>query len=202
MAHTAHREAGLEHPPFPPTKVGRVAHLLGAETLHLEYPTQVVFGSVTVGINDGDRIGIVGRNGDGKSSLLGLLTGRIVPDSGRVTRRGGVRVGVLDQADTLDGHQDRRSGTLRRQGRPRMGHRPRDSRRRRRPGVRYRLGCADFDAVGRATTPGAVGRVADGRLGRHRTRRAHQPPRHRGHHLAGRASEGAAGRAVPVGCCW
>ena len=103
MAHTPHREAGLEHPPFPPTKVGRVAHLLGAETLHLEYPTQVVFGSVTVGINDGDRIGIVGRNGDGKSSLLGLLTGRILPDSGRVTRRGGVRVGVLDQADTLDG---------------------------------------------------------------------------------------------------
>ncbi|HEY5841012.1 MAG TPA: ATP-binding cassette domain-containing protein, partial [Mycobacterium sp.] len=80
-----------------------MAHLLGAETLHLEYPTQVVFGSVTVGINDGDRIGIVGRNGDGKSSLLGLLTGRILPDSGRVTRRGGVRVGVLDQADTLDG---------------------------------------------------------------------------------------------------
>jgi ABC transport system ATP-binding/permease protein len=82
-----------------------VAHLLGAETLHLEYPTQVVFGSVTVGINDGDRIGIVGRNGDGKSSLLGLLTGRIAPDSGRVTRRSGVRVGVLDQADTLDGQQ-------------------------------------------------------------------------------------------------
>ena len=103
MAHTAHREAGLEHPPFPPTKVGRVAHLLGAETLHLEYPTQVVFDSVTLGIDDGDRIGIVGRNGDGKSSLLGLLAGRILPDSGRVTRRGGVRVGVLDQADTLDG---------------------------------------------------------------------------------------------------
>ena len=77
MAHTAHREAGLEHPPFPPTKVGRVAHLLGAEALHLEYPTQVVFDSVTVGVNEGDRIGIVGRNGDGKSSLLGLLAGRI-----------------------------------------------------------------------------------------------------------------------------
>jgi ATP-binding cassette subfamily F protein uup len=79
-----------------------VAHLLGAEAIHLEYPTQVVFESVTVGVGDGDRIGIVGRNGDGKSSLLGLLTGAVSPDSGRVTRRGGVRVGALSQADTLD----------------------------------------------------------------------------------------------------
>ncbi|MCB0930717.1 MAG: ABC-F family ATP-binding cassette domain-containing protein [Mycobacterium sp.] len=79
-----------------------MAHLLGAEALHLEYPTQIVFDSVTVGVNDGDRVGIVGRNGDGKSSLLAMLTGRITPDSGRVTRRGGLRVAALDQADTLD----------------------------------------------------------------------------------------------------
>ena len=79
-----------------------MAHLLGAEALHLQYPTQVVFDAVTVGVNEGDRIGIVGRNGDGKSSLMGMLTGRIQPDSGRVTRRGGVRVAALDQADTLD----------------------------------------------------------------------------------------------------
>ena len=79
-----------------------MAHLLGAEALHLQYPTQVVFDSITVGVNDGDRIGIVGRNGDGKSSLLGMLTGRLQPDSGRVTRRGGLQVGALEQADTLD----------------------------------------------------------------------------------------------------
>lgn len=79
-----------------------MAHLLGAEAVHLEYPTQVVFESLTVGVSDGDRIGIVGRNGDGKSSLLGLLTGSVRPDSGRVTRRGGLRVGALSQADTLD----------------------------------------------------------------------------------------------------
>ena len=79
-----------------------MAHLLGAEALHLEYPTQVVFDSVTVGVNEGARIGIVGRNGDGKSSLLGMLTGRIAPDSGRVTRRGGLRVAAMDQSDTLD----------------------------------------------------------------------------------------------------
>jgi ATPase subunit of ABC transporter with duplicated ATPase domains len=79
-----------------------VAHLLGAEAVHLEYPTQVVFKSMTVGVSDGDRIGVVGRNGDGKSSLLGLLTGRVAPDSGRVTQRSGLRVGALSQADTLD----------------------------------------------------------------------------------------------------
>jgi len=61
-----------------------------------------VFDSVTLGVNDGDRIGIVGRNGDGKSSLLGMLSGRLEPDSGRVTRRGGVRMGVLEQSDGLD----------------------------------------------------------------------------------------------------
>ena len=79
-----------------------MAHLLGGETLNLAYPTQVVFESVTVGVNDGDRIGIVGRNGDGKSSLLALLTGRITPNSGRVTYRSGLRVAALEQADTLD----------------------------------------------------------------------------------------------------
>jgi ABC transport system ATP-binding/permease protein len=79
-----------------------VAHLLGAEAVHLEYSTQVVFESVTVGISDGDRIGIVGRNGDGKSSLLDLLTGQVRPNAGRVTQRSGLRVGSLSQADILD----------------------------------------------------------------------------------------------------
>ncbi|MGO1802403.1 MAG: ABC-F family ATP-binding cassette domain-containing protein [Microbacteriaceae bacterium] len=79
-----------------------MAHLLGAESLHLEYPTKVVFDSITLGIEEGDRIGIVGRNGDGKSSLLAMLAGRKDPDAGRVTMRAGTTVGVLDQADTLD----------------------------------------------------------------------------------------------------
>jgi ATP-binding cassette subfamily F protein uup len=79
-----------------------VAHLLGAESIHLEYPNQLVFESVTLGVNDGARVGIVGRNGDGKSSLLGLLTGQLRPDSGRITQRGGLRVSALSQADTLD----------------------------------------------------------------------------------------------------
>jgi len=78
-----------------------VAHLLGAEALHLEYPTRVIFDKVTIGLDEGDRIGIVGRNGDGKSTLLRMLAGRLEPDAGRVTRRGGVTLAMLDQADEL-----------------------------------------------------------------------------------------------------
>lgn len=78
-----------------------MAHLLGAEALHLEYPTKVVFDGVSLGVDEGDRIGIVGRNGDGKSSLMAMLAGRREPDSGRVTVRGGVTIGVLEQSDVL-----------------------------------------------------------------------------------------------------
>ncbi|MBW4032439.1 MAG: ABC-F family ATP-binding cassette domain-containing protein [Acidobacteria bacterium] len=78
-----------------------MAHLLGAENISLEYPTKVVFENVTVGIDEGARIGVVGRNGDGKTTLLRLLAGRMQPDSGRVTRRGGVTIGMLDQSDAL-----------------------------------------------------------------------------------------------------
>ena len=78
-----------------------MAHLLGAEQLRVEYPTRVVLDGVTVGIGDGDRIGVVGRNGDGKSTLLRILAGKQEPDGGRVTRRRGITLGMLDQGDEL-----------------------------------------------------------------------------------------------------
>lgn len=79
-----------------------MAHLLGGESLHIEYPTGVIFHDATVGIAEGDRIGVVGRNGDGKSTLLRLLSLQQTPDGGQVTMRRGLTIGVLDQADTLD----------------------------------------------------------------------------------------------------
>ncbi|HVL50619.1 MAG TPA: ABC-F family ATP-binding cassette domain-containing protein, partial [Actinomycetota bacterium] len=79
-----------------------MAHLLGAEALHHEFQSGVVFDGITLGINEGDRIGIVGRNGDGKSTLLSLLSGRLEPSSGRVTARRGIVTAMLDQSDTLD----------------------------------------------------------------------------------------------------
>lgn len=81
-----------------------MAHLLGGENLHLEFPTRVIFDGITIGINDGDRIGVVGRNGDGKSTLMKILAGRLEPDEGRVTRRGGMTLGMLDQSDEVDGN--------------------------------------------------------------------------------------------------
>ncbi len=77
-------------------------HLLGAEQIDLEFPTKSVFSGLTVGINAGDRIGIVGRNGDGKSSLLRVLNKTMPPDSGRVTHRGDLRIGYLTQVDQLN----------------------------------------------------------------------------------------------------
>ena len=79
-----------------------MAILLGCDSVHLEFPTKLIAQNVTLGVNEGDRIGIVGKNGDGKSSLLGILSGAIEPDAGRVTRRRDVTVGVLGQRDALD----------------------------------------------------------------------------------------------------
>jgi ATPase subunit of ABC transporter with duplicated ATPase domains len=79
-----------------------MAHLLGAENISLEFPTKQVFKNLTIGVNEGDRIGIVGRNGDGKSTLMKLLSKRMEADSGRVTHRSDLRIGILDQADVLD----------------------------------------------------------------------------------------------------
>ena len=79
-----------------------MAFLLGCEKVRVEFPTKTVFDNVSLGIDEGDRIGIVGRNGDGKSTLLNLLAGALEPDEGRVIRNGSVRVGLLGQTDELD----------------------------------------------------------------------------------------------------
>ena len=78
-----------------------MAHLLGAKNLSIEYPTRVVLRDVTLGLNDGDRIGVVGRNGDGKSTLIRALAGKTPPDAGEVIGQRGLRVGLLDQSDTI-----------------------------------------------------------------------------------------------------
>jgi ABC transport system ATP-binding/permease protein len=78
-----------------------VAHLLGAEQVSLEFPTKSVFDSITIGLAEGDRVGIVGRNGDGKSTLIKILSKQLEPDSGRVTWRGDIRVGYLSQTDQM-----------------------------------------------------------------------------------------------------
>ncbi|RDB61986.1 ABC transporter ATP-binding protein [Gordonibacter sp. 28C] len=78
-----------------------MAFLLGCEKVRVEFPTKTVFDGISLGVDEGDRIGIVGRNGDGKSTLLNLLAGQLEPDEGRVLKNGSVHVGVLGQADAL-----------------------------------------------------------------------------------------------------
>lgn len=85
---------------------------LGLEHVSLAFATKTVFTDVTQGVFEGDRIGIVGRNGDGKSTLLKLLAGTQEPDSGRVTRRNGLTFGMLTQRDTLDDNATLREAAL------------------------------------------------------------------------------------------
>ncbi|WP_010148085.1 ABC-F family ATP-binding cassette domain-containing protein [Serinicoccus profundi] len=77
------------------------ASLVTLDRAHLLAGTQVLLDAVSVGVLDGDRIGVVGRNGGGKTSLLSVLTGRRELDGGRVIRTGDVTVGMLSQTDVL-----------------------------------------------------------------------------------------------------
>ena len=76
-----------------------MAHLLNAESATVVLAARTVLDGVSLGLDDGDRVGVVGRNGDGKSTLLRTLTRRQDLDSGRVTHSRDLRVGYLEQAD-------------------------------------------------------------------------------------------------------
>jgi len=82
-------------------KAFSVAFLLGCEKVRVEFPTKTVFTELSLGVDEGARIGIVGKNGDGKSTLLRVLAGEVEVDDGRVIRTRGVSVGVLGQTDGL-----------------------------------------------------------------------------------------------------
>ncbi|WP_375430495.1 ABC-F family ATP-binding cassette domain-containing protein [uncultured Friedmanniella sp.] len=76
-----------------------MANLVNAEHVTMTYGTRVLLDDLSLGLARGDVIGVVGRNGDGKTTLLRILTGLTEPDRGRVTRTGAVSVGYLHQAD-------------------------------------------------------------------------------------------------------
>lgn len=75
--------------------------LIVGEGVVIDVPAKRVLDGVTVGLGEGDKIGVVGRNGDGKSTLMGALARKRELDAGRVTWRRDLRVGFLDQADSL-----------------------------------------------------------------------------------------------------
>jgi ATP-binding cassette subfamily F protein uup len=76
-------------------------NLVSLERVSKAHGTTVLLDDVSLGIAAGERIGVVGRNGGGKSTLLSVITGAEPPDEGRVTMRGGTALGVLDQSGTL-----------------------------------------------------------------------------------------------------
>ena len=83
----------------PSTGSGR--SLVNAERLTITFGTRTLLDGVSLGLSRGDVIGVVGRNGDGKTTLLRILTGASEPDSGRVTRTGRVSIGYLIQTDDV-----------------------------------------------------------------------------------------------------
>ncbi len=85
---------------------------IGLEHVSLSFATKNIFNDATIGVNEGDRIGIVGKNGDGKSTLLRLFAGSQTPDEGRVSKRSGIAVGFLNQYDSLDDNATVRQAAL------------------------------------------------------------------------------------------
>ncbi|MFN8124968.1 MAG: ABC-F family ATP-binding cassette domain-containing protein [Candidatus Nanopelagicales bacterium] len=81
----------------------RPSPFLVAEDVSLRHGTRIILDGVSLGVHPGDRIGVVGRNGGGKTTLLRVLAGELPPDSGRVVRSGDTSVAVVTQVDTLPG---------------------------------------------------------------------------------------------------
>ena len=77
-------------------------NLVNLEAVGKVYGTRALLDGVSLGVSEGDRVGVVGRNGDGKTTLIRLLSKLEPADDGRVTHSGGLRLGVLTQHDSLD----------------------------------------------------------------------------------------------------
>lgn len=74
-----------------------MANVLNIENLTKSYGDRLLFGDVTFGVDEGDKIGVVARNGTGKSTMLRIIAGEEEPDSGNIVFRNGIRVGYLAQ---------------------------------------------------------------------------------------------------------
>ena len=74
-----------------------MASYLQVENLTKSYGDRILFDSITFGVNEGDKIGIIAKNGTGKSTLLNIISGKEVADSGDITFRGDLRVSILEQ---------------------------------------------------------------------------------------------------------
>ncbi len=88
------------------------ANLVNLERVSKAYGVRPLLDDVSLGIGAGERVGIVGRNGDGKTTLLRVLTGLEEPDAGRVSRSRGLLIGYLRQGDELEDSHTVREAVL------------------------------------------------------------------------------------------
>jgi ATP-binding cassette subfamily F protein uup len=79
-----------------------VTNLLNLESVSKSFDIRALLDGVSLGVNAGNRIGIVGRNGGGKSTLIKVMAGIEAPDSGRVSKAGSINIGLLGQSDDSD----------------------------------------------------------------------------------------------------
>lgn len=77
-------------------------HILSAEGIAKSYSEKVLFQDISLGIQAGEKIGLIGINGTGKSTLLKVLAGAEPPDAGRILAAGGIRIEYLPQNPVLD----------------------------------------------------------------------------------------------------
>ena len=177
-----------------------MSNLVNLERVSKAYGVRPLLTDVSLGVSVGERVGVVGRNGDGKTTLLQVLTGQEPPDSGRVSMSRGLAIGYLHQGDTLDDTHSVRDAVLAGQARPRLGRRAAHPRDRHRAAGRGRARPCRDRAVRRRTAALRPRRAAAARARPGRPRRAQQPPRRGGRRLAGRAPGVAAvgpGRGHP-----
>ena len=79
-----------------------MAILLSCQDLSKSFGARPLFEGLSFGLSEGERTGLIGPNGTGKSTLLKILAGRETPDSGAVTPRRGLRLGYLAQQDRFE----------------------------------------------------------------------------------------------------
>src|SRR5690349_18035755 len=89
-------------PGWLPEPVQVQANLISCDAISKAYGVRMILHGVSLGVQRGDRVGVVGRNGEGKTTLMRILGGYEPPDDGRVTRNRGLRVRMLSQVDELD----------------------------------------------------------------------------------------------------
>lgn len=79
-----------------------MAIVLQVDNLTKSYGDRLLFGEISFGVEDGDKIGIIAKNGTGKSTLLRILSGSEECDSGKVVFRNNLRIGYLEQSPRFD----------------------------------------------------------------------------------------------------